>query len=105
MAEDIKQALNDDELEQVSGGNDGLGSDSIHNLKNFMTKTVCNVIHYDSTSCLTLRRTPNGEIIPGVGWQNGDKILIHKSYYEQRWPFAYDKKTGKYGFVNPNNIK
>ena len=26
---------------------------------------------YNFTACLTLRRTPNGEIIPGIGWQNG----------------------------------
>ena len=105
MAEDIKQALDDDELEQVSGGNDGMGTDSIHNLANFTTKTVCNVIHYDATACLTLRKTPNGTIIQGVGWQNGNKIMVHKTYREQGWYFAYDKKSGKYGYVNPNNIK
>ena len=100
---DEKKALNEEELEQVAGG--AVAYDAIHDLKNFVERTVCNVIHWDDTACLTLRRTPNGEIIYGVGWQNGDKILVHKTYKEQGWYFAYDKKTGKYGYVNPNNIK
>lgn len=94
-----KQALSDDQLEEVAGG---MGTDEIHNLKNFVNKKVCNVIHYDETACLTLRRTPNGTIIEGIGWQNGDTILVHKSYKEQGWYFAY--KNGKYGYVNPNNV-
>ena len=99
---DEKKALNENELEQVTGG---AGTDSIHDLKNFSERTVCNVIHWDDTACLTLRRSPDGSIIPGVGWQNGDKILIHKTYRENGWYFAYDRKSGKYGYVNPNNIK
>ena len=101
MADDI-QALNDDELEEVAGGT---SADTIHDLSNFVSREVCNVIHYDNTACLTLRKTPNGEIIYGVGWQNGDKILVHKTYKEQGWYFAYDRKTKKFGYVNPNNVK
>lgn len=96
------KVLNDQELGEVAGG----GSyDSIHDLKNFLERTVCNVIHYDDTACLTLRRSPNGSIIQGVGWQNGDKILVHGQYKEEGWYFAYDTKTKKYGYVNPNNVK
>lgn len=98
-----KKALGADQLKGVAGG--AVTNDAIHDLKNFVTMTVCNVIHYDDTACLTLRRNPNGEIIPGVGWQNGDAILIHKTYIEDGWRFAYDKKTNKYGYVNPNNVK
>lgn len=95
-----KQAMNEEELEQVAGG---ANKDDIHDLNNFVTKTVCNVIHYDDTACLTLRRSPNGSIIAGVGWQNGDPIRVHRTYRESGWYFAY--KNGLYGYVNPNNVR
>jgi hypothetical protein len=101
MAE--KTPLNENELEQVAGG--ASAPDAIHDLKNFVKRTVCNVIMYDETACLTLRKTPAGEIIQGVGWQNGDTILVHKTYKEDGWYFAYNSKKNKYGYVNPNNVK
>lgn len=100
---DNKQALNDDQLEQVSGGVGNGSYDYLHDPKNFVTMTVCNVIHYDATACLTLRKSPNGEIIYGIGWQNGDKIEVHKDYKPEGWYFA--KKGNTYGYVNPNNVK
>ena len=95
-----KPALSMDKLEEIVGG--AQNNDSIHDLCRFIQRTVCNVIHYDDSACLTLRRTPNGEIIPGVGWQNGESILVHGSYKEDGWFFAY--KNGIYGYVNPNNV-
>ena len=74
--------VENENLEEVAGGS---GCDSVHDLSRFIQRTVCNVVHYDSTSCLTLRKTPNGEIIYGVGWQNGDPILVHGSYSEGCW--------------------
>lgn len=97
-----KPTMNEEELEQVAGG--AAAKDDIHNLKNFIEKKVCNVVHYDDTACLTLRKTPNGVIIPKVGWQNGDPILVHKSYRQDGWYFAYHRKKNKYGYVNPNNV-
>ena len=91
--------VNNENLETVAGGSD---YDRIHDLSCFITRTVCNVVHYDSTSCLTLRRSPNGEIIYGVGWQNGDPILVHGSYREGKWLFAY--KNGKFGYVNGDYV-
>ena len=98
--DDNKQALNEEQLEQVAGG---ANNDYIHDLGNFLKKKVINVIHYDETACLTLRRTPGGTIIQGIGWQNGDTILVLKDYRESGWYFAY--KNGKYGYVNPNNVQ
>ena len=66
--------MNEKDLQNVAGGQGGY--DRIHDLSCFIQRTVCNVIHYDDTACLTLRRTPNGEIIPNVGWQNGETILV-----------------------------
>lgn len=94
--------LSNEELDQISGG--GSNDDSIHDLSKFIQRTVCNVIHYDSTACLTLRRTPGGAIIPGVGWQNGEQILVHGQYKMDGWYFAYDRRSGKFGYVNSNNV-
>ena len=99
----VNTELNLDELEEVSGGKSA--ADGLHNLKNFSYRTVCGVVHYDSTACLTLRRTPNGAIIQGVGWQNGDRILVHKTYREDGWYFAYDTRKKVYGYVNPKNVR
>ena len=92
--------MNEKDLQNVAGGQ--AGYDRIHDLSCFIQRTVCNVVHYDDTACLTLRRTPNGEIIPNVGWQNGETILVHGSYSEDGWLFAY--KNGLYGYVNPNYV-
>ena len=101
MAEMMK--VNVEELEEAAGGKKKY--DYIHDPANFVKKEACNVIHYNSTACLTLRVEPNGAIIPGVGWQNGQAIYVHKTYKEDGWYFVLDKRTGKYGFVNPNNVK
>ena len=68
-------------LMNVSGGASETGAeDQLHNLSFFVTRTVCNVIQYDDSACLTLSKTPNGAIIPGVGWHNGDHIRVHASH-------------------------
>jgi diadenosine tetraphosphatase ApaH/serine/threonine PP2A family protein phosphatase len=100
----LEEKLNLEELEEAAGGAKKK-VDYIHDLNNFVARKVCNVIHYDATACLTLRRTPDGAIIPGVGWQNDEMILVHKEYREGGWYFAYDRKTKKYGYVNPNNVR
>ena len=95
------EKINEMELENAAGGNDS-GTDWYHDLNNFVQRRVHGVVHYDSSSCLTLRREPNGSIIYGYGWQNGDTILVHKSFNENGWLFAY--KNGKYGYVNGNYV-
>ena len=97
----LKEKMNAEDLQNVAGGQDGY--DWIHDLSCFIHRTVCNVIHYDDSACLTLRKTPDGVIIPNVGWQNGEHILVHGSYSEEGWLFAY--KNGFFGFVNPNNVR
>ena len=92
--------LSMDEMEKFAGG--AGSTDRIHDLSMFTQRIVCNVVHYDDSARLTLRYTPGGEIIPGVGWQNGESILIHGSYTEGGWLFAY--KGGKFGYVNPNYV-
>ena len=104
--EDAGTLLTEDELDAVSGG---IGSDNhaysrLHDLTYFIQRHVHNVINYGSDACLTLRKEPNGTIIPGAGWNNGDPILVHGQYTENGWYFAYHSRTGQFGYVNPNNI-
>lgn len=99
---DNEKVMNDQELGEVAGGN---GYDYVHDLSLFVTRTVCNVVRWDDSACLTFRRSPEGSIIPGIGYQNGDPILVHSTYREAGWYFAFDRGTQKYGYVNPNNVK
>lgn len=103
MTEEIKKTeeISDQELQEAAGGS-STGHDYVHDLSRFIVRHVHGVIHYDDTSCLTMRKEPGGEIIHGYGWQNGDEILIHGSYKEKGWYFAYQK--GIYGYVNPNYV-
>ena len=100
MTDNNMRELSLEEMEAVAGGVSG--GDSIHDLSRFITRTVCNVIHYDDTSGLMMHETPGGTVISGVTWQNGEQILIHASYTESGWRYAY--KNGTFGFVNPNHV-
>ena len=100
---EVGRLLSDEELDAVSGGAGGNKSD-IFDLSRFTSRIVCNVVMYDDTACLTLRSTPSGAIIPGIGWKNGQRIMVHREYTENGWYFAYDNRTDKYGYVNPNNV-
>ena len=92
--------LSDEELYAVSGGAGG-NRGYIFDLARFTSRIVCNV---DDTACLTLRRTPGGPIIRGIGWKNGEPIMVHSQYTEDGWYFAYDNKTDNYGYVDPNYV-
>ena len=100
---EVGRLLSVEELDAVSGGAGGNKS-NIFDLSRFTRRTVCNVVMYDDTACLTLRSAPSGAIIPGIGWKNGEPIMVHREYTENGWYFAYDNRTDKYGYVNPNNV-
>ena len=94
--------LSPDEMESISGG--AGGEDGLHVLSNFVMRTVCNVVKYDPTAALYLRKTPGGAVIPGTGMDNGESVLVHGSYREDGWYFAYHRPSGRFGYINPNNI-
>ena len=103
LIEKAGMLLTDDELGRVAGGAGGNKS-YIFDLSRFTSRTVCNVVMYNDTACLTLRKTPGGPIIRGTGWKNGEPIMVHSQYTEDGWYFAYDNRTDKYGYVNPNCV-
>ena len=49
--------INEEALNNVTGGNDELPSGS------WVYGTVHGVVHYDSSSCLTLRNAPCGDVM------------------------------------------
>ena len=98
---DPTKELSLDEMETIAGGVQE--NEYLHDLGRFVLRTVCNVIHYDDTSCLPLQRTPGGAVIPGIGWQNGEPIMVHGQYMEDGWYFAC--RNGSFGYVNPNNVR
>ena len=93
--------INGQELENVTGGNDGLVNGS------WVYGTVHGVIHYDSTACLTLRNAPDGAVMytdagKAMGWQNGDTIAVQPSSRTGNWIRA--NYGGCFGWVNTNYV-
>ena len=100
----VMRILDEEDLETVSGGADQMGGDSLKDLSNFVQKTVVGFMAFDFKARLSLRNKPNGNIVIGAHWKSGEPILVHASYRERGWYFAYHRGTGKYGFVNPANV-
>ena len=77
--------INDEKLlNNVTGGNDGLPSGS------WVYGTVHGVVHYDSSSCLTLRNAPGGDVMytdsgRPMGWQNGESAMVKPSSRNDDW--------------------
>ncbi len=100
MTDEKMRALSDAEVEAISGG-----TDDIHNLSNFSKRVVHGVVNYGPTSCLTFRREPSSSdsvIIHGIGFQNGDTLMVNMNFTENGYRLAY--YNGKYGYVNANNV-
>ena len=94
-----KKVLNEKNLEEVNGGNYGGGG--------WTWGTVHGVVHYDESSCLTLRDYPNGnpqfyDNGRPVGWQNGDGIPVLPDSRQGDWIRSY--KDGFDGWVNANYV-
>ena len=92
--------INNGNLENVSGGNDGYGTGWVYG-------TVHGVVHYDASSCLTLRDCPGGNVKytdagRPMGWQNGDCIAIRPSTRQGDWVMA--SWNGVLGWTNANYV-
>ena len=98
---DTPERLTDEQMNEVAGG--AGRNNCIHDLSEFTSRIVCGVTGPDGTARLTLHSTPNGRIIPGVDWKNGDEILVHRQYRMDGWYFAY--KNGVFGYVDPNYVR
>ena len=95
--------INNEELEKVTGGNDGMPSGG----GDWTWGTVHDVVHYDSSSCLTLRDAPDGNVMyydsgKPIGWQNGDSASVLLGSEQGSWVRA--RKDGYYGWTNRNYV-
>ena len=92
--------VNAEDLEQVTGGYSGSGD--------WVYGVVHGVIHYDASSCLTLRNAPDGAVMytdagKPLGWQNGDVALIQPSSRQGNWVRA--QINGVTGWTNINYVR
>ena len=71
--------INEQALEETAGGSKNY--DYVHDLSRFIVRHVHGVVHYDSTSCLTMRKTPNGEVRRDPGPR-----LLHRGRLALRLP-------------------
>lgn len=97
-----RRILDEEDLGTVSGGTSTAGGSLRQDLSSFSLRTVVGLTDLKVPLCL--RNGPNGNIIPGAEWKNGESIPVHRSYTQQGWYYAYHKGTGKYGFVNPQYV-
>ena len=93
--------INKKDLESVVGGNDGMPSSG------WVYGRVHDVVHYDASSCLTLRNVPNGDVMytaagKPMGWQNGDAALVQPSSRKGDWIRA--NWNGNIGWTNANYV-
>ena len=88
--------INNEELDQVTGGGSGNGGGWVYG-------TVFGVVHYDASSCLTLRNAPDGAVQytnsgRPMGWQNGEAIPVRPASRQGSWIQA--SYNGTIGWVN-----
>ena len=88
------------DLENVSGG---LGC----NYGGWVYGTVHDVVYYDSSSCLTLRSYPGGDVMytnagQPMGWQNGESILVQPASRQGDWVKA--QYGSVIGWTNANYV-
>ena len=96
MSEEMKKVENA-ELNEVNGG---AGVDYVHDLSNYVYKTVCNL---PAGTCLVLQSAPGGAPFGGYQWWNGNTIFVHKNFWEAGYFLAYI--NGVYGFVDAQYVR
>ena len=95
-----EKKINEQELGNITGGNDGGAGAWIY-------ATVYGVVHYDASSCLTLRNAPGGDVMyteagRPMGWQNGELAYICPSTRTGHWVQA--NWNGVSGWTDANYL-
>ena len=92
MSENIKEEV----LENVAGG--ATMPDEIHNLKNFVYRTVVNL---PQGTYLQMQARPNGAFMSPM-YSNGESIYANAFYSEAGYLLAF--RNGVYGYVDAKYV-
>ena len=93
MEEKIRE--NNEELENIAGG---AGLDEIHNLKNFVYRTVV----VPAGTQLVMQNTPGGSFM-STSYTNGEPIFVNSFFSQAGYLLAF--KNGIYGFVDAKYVR
>ena len=91
------QELDLEAMESVAGGKK---TDSVHDLKNFVTATV----KVPKGTYLVMQKTAGGAFM-SIKYKNGDKIKVNDSFMEKGYLLAYNSNKDKYGYVDARYVQ
>ena len=90
------EKINQEEEKEIAGG--AVTPDEIHNLKNFVTRTVGGL---PAGTYLQMQVRPNGPFMRQM-YSNGEPIFVNAFYSESGYLLAF--KNGIYGFVDAKYV-
>ena len=82
----------------IDWGDDSRGSDDVHDLDNFVYRTV----RTGGKGTLVFQRTARGAFMYDHQFYDGDEIFVNRDYRESGYALAYD--NGSYGYVDASYI-
>ena len=85
------------DMQSIAGGK---STDSVHNLKNFVTATV----RVPEGTYLVMQKTAGGAFM-SVKYRNGDKIKVNHSFMEKGYLLAYSPSKEVYGYVDAKYVR
>lgn len=91
-----KNRTSEMEMENIAGG--AVTPDEVHNLNNFIYRTVVNL---PVGTCLQMQMTPNGPFMSQM-YYNGEAIFVNKFFSEAGYLLAF--RNGIYGFVDARYV-
>ncbi len=94
---EMKSSVNENEMNHIAGGS--VVPDEIHNLKNFVNRTV---VGLPSGTCLQMQSCPDGPFLP-VMYYEGNNIFVNAFFMQEGYLLAF--KDGMYGFVDGGYVR
>ena len=82
----------------IDWGSDSRGNDDVHDLDNFVYRTV----RTGGKGALVFQRTPRGTFMYDHKFYDGDEIFVNEFYRESGYALAYE--GGSYGYVDVRYI-
>lgn len=82
----------------IDWGGDSRGGDDVHNLDNFVYRTV----RIRGRGALVFQKTPRGSFLYSHKYYDGDEIFVNEFYRESGYALAYS--GGVYGYVDASYI-